>query len=184
MAQTCDSSDYTKHKAFFRSKLITQTYDIILCNHPNSSESQRMLTALNFCPSSRSPLLTWHEFIRRVTYHVPKVTKTHESKVLPSYSALLLHCRRATYIVKLSLGSPLLQSPFLFCFEQFGWHIKDGNTQITWETGHDPSTVEEASDSESDLDSAVDTDPEQADSSDIEQEVRPTVANDSFSDDD
>ena len=95
------------------------------------------------------------------------MNKTHEFKVLPSYrpSALLLYCRRATYIVKLTLSSPLLQSPFLFCFEQIGWHNKDGNTQITWETGH-PSNVEESSDSEHDLDSADDTEPEQADSSD------------------
>ena len=98
--------------------------------------------------------------------------------MLPSYSALLLHYRRATYVVKLTLSSPLLQSPFLFCFKQFGWHNKDGNTQITWETGH-PSNVEESSDSEHDLDSADDTEPEQADSSDSEQE-----ANDSLSEDD
>ena len=157
MGKTCDS------KGFFRSKPITQTYNII-CNHPDSPESQWLFSALNFGPSSRSPLSTWHEFIRRLTYHIPKVTKTHEFKVLSSYSALLLHCRRATYIVKLTLSSPLLQSPFLFCFEQFGWHNKDGNTQITWETGH-PSNVEESSDSEHDLDSADDTKPEQADSS-------------------
>lgn len=91
---------------------------------------------------------------------------------------------RATYNVKLILSSPLLQSSFLFCYEQYGWHNKDGNTQLTWKTGH-PSTFEEASDSESDLDSAVvDTDPEQAESSDSEEEVvGPTIANDSFSED-
>ena len=121
---------YTKHKAFFRSKSITHTYDIIH-NHPDSPESQRMFSALNFTPSSRSQLSKWHEFIRRVTYHIPKVTKTHESKVLPSYRALLLHCKRATYILKLTLSSPLRQSPFLLCFEQFGWHTRDGNVEIT-----------------------------------------------------
>ena len=103
---------YTKNKAFFRSKPIIQTYDTI-CNHPDSPESQRMLSALNYSPSRRSKFSTWHEFIRRVTFHVPKVTKTHEFRVLPSYHALLLHCKRATYVLKLALSSPLRQSPFL-----------------------------------------------------------------------
>ena len=151
--------------------------DNIIHNHPNSPESQRMLSALNFTPSSRSQLSMWHELIRRVTYHIPKVTKTHEFKVLPSYRALLLHCRRATYILKLTLSSPMRQSPFL-CYEQFGWHKNlDGNVQITWDSG-DLSGV----DSESD--SAGETDEEQSGSSDSKQETLPTVANDSLSEDD
>ena len=173
---------YTKHKAFFRSKPITHTYDIIH-NHPDSPESQRMLSALNFTPSSRSQLSTWHEFIRRVTYHMPKVTKTHEFKVLPSYRALLHHCKRATYIVKLILSSSLRQSPFLLCYEQFGWHTKDGNVEITWDSGN-PSYAEEASDSENDLDSAGETDDEQPGSSDSEPEIMPIVASDGLSEDD
>ena len=71
---------YTKHKAFFRSKPITHTYDVIH-NHPDSPESQHMLSALNFTSSSRSQLLTWHEFIRRVTYHIPEVTKLTSAPV-------------------------------------------------------------------------------------------------------
>ena len=111
------------------------------------------------------------------------MTKTHEFRVLPSYRALLLHCKRATYVLKLALSSSLRQSPFLFCFEQFRWHIKDGNTEITWDSGH-PSSAEEASDSENDLDSDNQTDNEQSGSSESEQEIVPTVANDILSEDD
>ena len=37
-------------------------------------------------------------------------------------------------ILKLILSSPLLQSPFHFCHEQFGWHTQHGQTEITWDS--------------------------------------------------
>ena len=125
---------YTKFKSFFRSKLISHTYGII-CNHPDSAEAVRMLSCLNYSPDlNKAPLFIWHEFIRRVTYHIPKITKLHEQKVLPSLQALILHSKRANYLLKLVISATLVTSPFLQCFEQFGWHKTDeGNVRITWD---------------------------------------------------
>ena len=80
------------------------------------------------------------------------------------------------YVLKLVLSSPLLQSPFLFCHEQFGWHTLDEQTKITWDRGGTVSGEE----SEDDLDSADGTDIE---SSDCEQETVPTIATSSISED-
>ena len=64
---------------------------------------------------------------------MPKVTKYHEQKVLPSLHALVLHCKRANYVLKLTLSAPWAVSPFLPCFEQFGWHNQENSVQITWD---------------------------------------------------
>ena len=84
---------FAKFKKFFHSKSVAKIFDLIM-NHPDSSEVKRMVSALNYASPS-STTVTWHEFIRRVAYHVPKVTKYHEHKLLPSYQALVLHCSRA-----------------------------------------------------------------------------------------
>lgn len=92
----------------------------------------------------------WHEFIRRITYHIPKVTKLHEYKLLPKYQALVLHCKRANYVLILVLSAPWTHSPFLPCFEQFGWHVENDCIFITWDSDlHDSD--EEVSDSDSEL---------------------------------
>ena len=140
---------YNKYKQFFRQRPIGYTSNLI-AHHMDSPEAQRMLTALNYTPTSSSQLQTWHQFIRRVTYHVPKVTKYHEHKLLPTYQALVLHCKRADYVLKLTMSAPWMVSPFLPCYQQFGWHMdrEDGVT-ITWDAALD-SEAEEDSDSEAD----------------------------------
>ena len=55
---------------------------------------------------------------------------------------------RANYIMKLSLSVPYLQSPFLPCYEQVGWHSEDGRICITWDDGQTPE-VEESEDESS-----------------------------------
>lgn len=116
---------YAKYKTFFRSKPIQHTFNII-CNHPDSPEANRMLSAVQYkaSTSTQLPLLKWHEFIRKVTYHVPKVTKSHELKLLPSFQALHLHSKRANYVLKLVLSTPWIHSPFLNCFTQFGCMLR------------------------------------------------------------
>ncbi len=137
---------YSKFKKFFRSKSVGYTYDL-LTNHLDSPEIQRMLSSLHYTPCSMQ-LPAWHEFIRRVTYHVPKVTKFHEHKLVPSYQALLLHCKRANYVLKLALSAPWTHSPFLPCFEQFGWHVDNDTIFITWDSDLHESDEESDSDSE------------------------------------
>ena len=79
---------YTKFSKFFRSKDITYAYNLIT-RHPYSPEAKRMHSAVNFLPSiGKSNLAVWHDFVQRVTYYVPTVTKYHEYKLLPSYQAL------------------------------------------------------------------------------------------------
>ena len=110
---------FYKHKTFFRSKPVSYVYGLI-CDHPDSVEAKRMLSAINFCTSLHTPVLKWHEFIREVGYHVPKVTKVHEFKLILSSRALLLHCKRANYILKLNTSTsvsftPLLSTVWLAC---------------------------------------------------------------------
>lgn len=68
---------FSKQKPFFRSKPISHIYNLI-CDHPDSVEAQRMLSAINFSTTLHTPLFKWHEFIREVSYHIPKDTKVHE----------------------------------------------------------------------------------------------------------
>lgn len=140
---------FFKHKSFFRSKTISHVYSLI-CDHPDSEEAQRMLSAINFSTTLHTSLFKWHEFIRKVGYHTPRVTKLHEFKLIPSLRALFLHCMRANYIIKLSLSVPLFRSPFLPCFEQFGWNTTDGQVCITWNDGDSPESEGEESEEESD----------------------------------
>ena len=79
---------------------------------------------------------------------MPKVTKFHEYKLIPSYQALTLHCKRADYVLKLIMSTPWYQSPFLPCFEQFDWHKEDTNIMVTWDEV-DSGSVENDSDTDS-----------------------------------
>ena len=69
-------------------------------------------------------------------------------KLISSSQALVLHCKRANYILKLSLSIPLTQSPFLPCYEQFDWHTTDGEVSITWDDGDSPESDDEEEESE------------------------------------
>ena len=138
---------FYKYKPFFRSKSVSYVYSLI-CNHPDSDEAKRILSAIDFSTTLHTPLFKWHDFIRKIGYHIPKVTKLHELKLIPSSRALILHCKRANYILKLSLSIPLTQSPFLLCYEQFGWHTTDGEVSITWDDGDSPESDDEEEESE------------------------------------
>ena len=76
------------------------------------------------------------------------MTKLHELKLISSSQTLVLHCKRANYILKLSLSIPLTQSPFLPCYEQFDWHTTDGEVSITWDDGDSPESDDEEKESE------------------------------------
>lgn len=71
------------------------------------------------------------------------------------------------------MSVPLLQSPFLPCFEQFGWHTKDGDVCITWD---DEDSLESDSEAESVK--------EESEDSDQEDELRLQVFGDSQEDSD
>ena len=55
----------------------------------------------------------------------------------------------------MAVSVTILSSPFLHCFEQFGWHTSDGAVEITWDNNNaaEPesySSSEENSDEEQD----------------------------------
>ena len=143
---------FSKHKTFFRSKPTSYIYSQI-CEHPDSEEAQRLLSSINFSTKMHTPLYKWHDFVRKVCYHVPKVSKLHELNLIPSIRALVLHSMRANYIIKLSLSVPYFQSPFLPCFEQFGWERQEGDVCITWDDGVSVESDSEESDEEEGEDS-------------------------------
>ena len=153
---------YSKFKQFFRHKPISYTNNLII-SHPDSPEAKQMFSALHYTPSTGTDLSSWHGFIRRVTYHVPKVTKYHEFKLLPSYQALTLHCKRANYVLKLTLSAPWASSPFLACFEQFGWHREeDDGVTITWDEDPHDSEASDGSDSDAELSDSSSSDSSEA----------------------
>ena len=154
---------FYKYKTFFRSKPPSYVYSLIT-DHPDSVEAQRMLSAINFSSTLHTPLLRWHDFIRKSGYHIPKVSKLHEMKLIPSSRALVLHCKRANYVLKLSLSVPFTQSPFLLCYEQFGWHKTDGELSITWDDGEPPE-------SEDDDDESEDEPADEEDQSELENQL-------------
>ena len=54
-------------------------------------------------------------------------------------------------MLKLVISATLVTSPFLQCFEQFGWHTMDGHVQITWDNNEDTmEETESSSEEESD----------------------------------
>ena len=40
-------------------------------------------------------------------------------------------------MLKLAISATLVTSPFLHCFEQFGWHTVDGSVQTTWDNNEE-----------------------------------------------
>lgn len=79
------------------------------------------------------------------------MTKLHEQKLIPSLQALIL---QANYVIKLALSSSLITSPFLQCFEQFGWHKTGDGTiwdrDVTVSADSSSSSGEESEDSDTD----------------------------------
>ena len=147
MDTTCNSCLLHQVQIIFRLKPISHTHNTIH-DRPDSAETVRMLSTLNYSPDfNESSPLSWHEFVRRVTYHIPKVTEVHEQKLLTSLQAVILHSKRANYVFKLAISATLFTSPFLQCFEQFGWHkTAEGNVRLTWD--RDVSEEESASSDE------------------------------------
>ena len=61
--------------------------------------------------------------------------------------------------MKLALSSPWIQSPFLPCFTQFGWHEDNSTVAITWD-----SESQEVGSEDSDSEGNSDTNSEASDS--------------------
>ena len=55
-------------------------------------------------------------------------------------------------MLKLAISATLVTSPFLHCFEQFGWHTVDGSVQTTWDNNEECMEEETYSSSEEESD--------------------------------
>ena len=125
---------FQKHKVFFRHKSVKDVH-YNLTNFPDSPESQRMFRTLDYPETHKiTSILDWHAFIRKLTFHKGKVTKFHEAKVLPSLNALIQHCHRANYVLKLVYSSPRSECQELNQFEKYGWkQTGTSNIEVVWE---------------------------------------------------
>ncbi len=161
---------FIKHKVFFRRKPIKDVYNNLI-NFPDAPESQRMFRILGYTQSHKiSSLVDWHAFIRKVTFHDGKVTRFHEAKLIPSWSALIQHCNRGNYVLKLVYSSPVSQCTELRRYNHYGWQQTEQSTiEVVWEQA-DPQEVDatdddsvSSEDSGPDSDSDADTDRDNSD---------------------
>lgn len=93
---------YGNFKQFFQSRSVAETFSL-LRNHPDSPEAKRMLSAVQ--------THYWeHIFQPGMIHSQGDIPKFHEHN-----QALVLHSKRADYVLKLVLSTPWIQFPFLFC---------------------------------------------------------------------
>ena len=79
-------------------------------------------------------------------------------------------------MLRLTISVTLPTSPFLHCFEQFGWHTVDGTVQTIWDNNEECmeeetySSREEESDEEGRSDTEEDSASESSDLTHVEEE--------------
>ena len=81
-------------------------------NFPDASQNKLFVQWAGLPESFRIQSLSeWHIFLRKVTFHAGRVTKCPEYKLMPSYNALINHCLRACYVLKLvyCVATPVVQ---------------------------------------------------------------------------
>ena len=66
-------------------------------NTPTADPFANMIKWLG-CGDKITGIKEWYNFIRKATFHLNKVGEDYEAKVMPSWDALLLHCKRANYV--------------------------------------------------------------------------------------
>lgn len=112
-----------------------------LVNAPLSEENRQLLLHLGYSPSvnSISTLKEWHDFVRRITFHLSNATKDFEACLLPSYSALCKHALRATYVLKLLFSVSSVKCSILGEYTMYGWISGDGEgcIEIDWDDASD-----------------------------------------------
>ncbi len=129
-----------------------------------------MIRTLGYTETHKiTSLVDWHEFMRKLTFHEGKVTRFHEAKIIPSWNALIQHCRRATYVLKLVYSSPRSDCKDLLHHEQYGWQESGSCIEVLWEQHDSPDTASANDDNESTSseEPGTDSDSDDNDSSEV-----------------
>ena len=84
------------------------------------------------CTEKITDLKGWHNFIRRATFHLSSVGKDYEAKVMPSWDALVLHCKRANYVMNMIHSANSTSCSILKEYKHYGWKHIDNHIAINW----------------------------------------------------
>ena len=85
---------------FFRTARVSDVHDGMV-NSPTANPYADMLKCLGY-NEKVTELKKWHKFIRKATFFLNTVNKDYETKVIPSWDALALHCKRANYVLNIT----------------------------------------------------------------------------------
>ena len=88
-----------------------------------------------------STLEEWCAFVRRVCFFMNHGSKSLYQQLLPSDSAIELHCMCGTYVMTVATQTLIAESDFYFQCEAYGW-VKDdkGNLSIQWDQNIEEET--------------------------------------------
>ena len=110
---------FYQHHKFFKSQSISCIFDGVI-NKATVNPFSNMLKWLG-CADRICNLKGWHDFIKKATFSLNKVGKDYEAKVMPSWDALVLHCKRANYVLNMVLSAKGRQCSTLGNIEEYGW---------------------------------------------------------------
>ena len=88
-------------------------------NTPTANPFANMIKWLDCAERITGPK-EWHNFIRKATFHLNEVRKDYEAKVMPSWDALLLHCKWANYVLNMIISVKSKKCPTLNKHQDFG----------------------------------------------------------------
>lgn len=121
---------FYRHPKFFKSKTVACVHDGVI-NSPIANPFANMLKWLG-CTEKITDLKGWHNFIRRATFHLSSVGKDYEAKVIPSWDALVLHCKWANYVMNTVHSANSTTCSMLNEHEYYGWKQIDNQITINW----------------------------------------------------
>ena len=84
------------------------------------------------CGDKITNLKEWHTFIRKATFHLNKVGRDYEAKVMPSWDALVLHCKRTNYVLNTIVSGKTTKCSTLNKHAEYGWSQIDDKIVVNW----------------------------------------------------
>lgn len=120
---------FYRHPKFFKSKTACIHDGVI--NSPTADPFANMLKWLG-CTKKITDLKGWHNFIRRATFHLSHVGKHYEAMVMPSWDALVLHCKGANYVINIVHSANSTTCSILNEHKHYGWKQIDDQIAINW----------------------------------------------------
>ena len=84
------------------------------------------------CGDKVTDLKEWHNFIRKTTFHLNKVGKDYEAKVMPSWDALVLHCNRTNYVLNTIHSAKTTKCPTINKYKEYGWTQTNDKIEVNW----------------------------------------------------